>query len=132
MRDKLIIGAIVVVQLLVSLLCMWLAFLIPYGGSHPLLGAYAGWGLISALALVSGKVLPRIVALLWHAIFVGYILISSIGGSPLNQGDRIVRIVGFCDLFSVLYLTRAAITYFRNRTAKPQPPAKDSASRNGS
>ncbi|SRR5260221_8159295 len=131
--DKLFIIGIALEQLVLSVFGIWSAFMIPYGGGYqPLLGAYAAWGLISAFTLFSGKALSRTVALPWHAIFVGYVLVSSAKGLSDNPTDRAMQIVAFCDLFVVFYLTRTALAYFRNQTTKPQSPAEDPVSRDAS
>jgi hypothetical protein len=113
MNKRFVLSCIALNQLALSLLVGWLALLVPYGGGlHPLLAAYALWGLISACALFSARARPKIIALPWHLLFVGYVLVHSLGQQTVNQGDRIIQIWAMGDLLAVIY-TRTVIHYFR-------------------
>jgi len=119
--DRVVVCGIAVEQLVLSLLGLWLALAVPYGGGiDPGLAAYAAWGLVSALLLFSGKLFARIIALPWHLVFSAYFIYKSSAGHPRNQTDRIVEIWAYCDLLAIAYLIVTVVIQGRGRRTTAQ------------
>lgn len=114
--DKVIICGIAVEQLALSVLGIWLALMVPYGGGpHPVLTVYVLWGFVSALILFSGKLIGRLIAIPWHTIFTTYVIVKSLAGRAHNQTDLIIQLCGLCNLVIIVYLIRTAATQWRER-----------------
>lgn len=119
--DRFIICGIAVEQLALSVLGIWLAFMVPYGGGlHPILAAYVLWGFVSALLLFSAKLFARIIAIPWHVIFSAYVIFKSLVGRPHNQTDRIIQVWAFYNLLAIAYLIGTVfVQWRRQRTPGP-------------
>lgn len=110
MRDKLIISPIAISQFLLSLVLMGIAL---YG--LPLLFVFGLWGLVNACALFSSSISPRVAALIWHLMFVGYVLIASIGKPLDNASNKTLLLWAVVDLAAIFYLAKVTLHYVRNR-----------------
>jgi len=111
MRHKLIIYAVAISQFLQSL---GLAGIGALHGSGMLL-IFGLWGMANALALLSSNILARKIALLWHAISVGYVLIWCL--SPISdvQNNKTTLLVAAINSGAVFCLARV-LEYFGSRT----------------
>jgi hypothetical protein len=108
MRAKVIIYTIAVSQFLLSL--VWLGVAMA-GGLSPALLVYGLWGLVGSCLLPFFGVASRISALVWHLIFVGYILGN--GRPPNNQTDTIITVWAVADLAAIFYLASTILHHFR-------------------
>lgn len=116
--DRAILSLVIFLnQLLLSLLCLWILAISPGTDLSVFVGLYGLWGLISAFSLFFTGFAPRVVALVWHLIFVGYVLgRSNTGPVPVRADDPILLWARY-DLIVVSYLaiTAAVVRYRKSR-----------------
>jgi uncharacterized membrane protein YphA (DoxX/SURF4 family) len=110
MWNKVAIFVIAISQFVLSL--VWLGVAMA-GGLSPSLVVYGVWGLVSACVLPFSGVVTRAVALVWHLIFVGYVLANS--RPPNNETDKIITVWAVLDLAATFYLAKITLHSYRNR-----------------
>jgi hypothetical protein len=112
MSDRVIIIVIAANQFLLSLVLLVFAlYAIPFA---LVLGP---WGFVNAFALLSSNVFARKSALVWHIIFVGYVLVASISvHKPLDDPNyKALLVWAVVDLAAIFYLAKI-LGYLRKRT----------------
>jgi hypothetical protein len=100
-RDRAIILAIAISQFLLSLALIGIGL---YG--MVLLLIFGLWGLVNSFALLSSSVYARKSALVWHIVFVGWVLVGSISGLPGFYNARLIKPWAVVDIAAVFYLAK--------------------------
>jgi len=115
--DKAIIRAIATLQLLISLAGIPLfVFALNYGGASanpgllPLIFLYLFYGVITALFLYSTFTPARMLALLWHALLVGRVLVSWVPGDKPVDASAGLSIIFSISTFAFFYLAATSLT----------------------
>lgn len=119
MFDKLMILAIAISQFLLSVALTEIALY----GSPSFLLIFGLWGLINTVALFSSSVLPRISSLIWHLIFVGYVLVASISKPLDNPSNKTVLLWAVVDLAAIFYLAQVTRRYVRQQPSQKRNEA---------
>ena|ERR1041385_3656387 len=101
MLERVIVVAIAVSTFLLSLALIGIGL---YG--MVLLLVFGLWGLVNAVALLSSSVFVRKSALVWHMIFVGWVLAGSITGLPGFYNARLIKPWAVVDIATVFYLAK--------------------------
>jgi hypothetical protein len=101
-------------QVFLSIVCLWIGAIAPYkSGLFEFVGFFGVLGLVSAGSLFFTGFLPRVFALIWHLIFVSYV----VGASTPGRESQITQWARY-DLLAVFYLAVTAIVKYRTRNAK--------------
>lgn len=109
--DRAILLAILLEQMFISLSLLWMAAMLPYkGGTYPWVVLYCLWGICSGVSVFFSGFLPRLGALLWHAVFVTYVLTHSANGA---SEDWTVQWALY-DIIAGLYLAVTALLKLRS------------------
>jgi hypothetical protein len=114
MANRLAILLIAVNTFLLSLSLMGIGL---YG--MPLLIVFGFWGLVNAVALLFSSVFAQKSALVWHIIFIGWVLVGSASGRPGFYNARLIKPWALVDLAAVFYLAKI-LGYLRARTNSKQ------------
>jgi len=101
--DRIVVCIIAAVQLFISAYDL-LYFGIGHGPAGVM--AYFVWGLISALALFTGRVFTRLIAILWQALMLAYFLLKA-----KTPQDAFLPAAWIAP--PIVYLTMTAIFRFR-------------------
>jgi hypothetical protein len=116
--DRAVLLIIFLEQFFLSISLFWLAALMPdKGGRYSLVVLFGLWGLISAFGLGFIRLLPRILALLWHVTFIGAILVRHINEGNSTRASNASQWVLY-DSLAVLYLAVTAFLQYRNGEKK--------------
>lgn len=107
--------AIFLDQFLLSIYCLWIVAVSPNTGNLSfIIGIFGLWGLISACSLFFTRYLPRVVALLWHLIFVCYVLGRSDNLGLAHLANDPIGRWALYDCWVVVYLAVTAVIQYRN------------------
>ena len=117
--DRAIIFLIFLEQCFISVSLLWGASMAdPYASSSRSYAAwvfYALWGLISACGLFFTGLLPRVFALLWHVVFVGYAVMASANDIQAARASDARRWAVY-DGLALFYLAITAFIRYRDRS----------------
>jgi hypothetical protein len=101
MPERVIVVSIAVNTFLLSLALIGIGL---YG--MVLLLVFGLWGLVNSFALLSSSVYARKSALVWHIVFVGWVLVGSISGLPGFYNARLIKPWAVVDIAAVFYLAK--------------------------
>jgi len=110
--DKLIVFLIALGQLGICALLLFMEFGVAYGGGfRPILTPFLLAGFVGAWLLFSRLRVPRIMSIVWQAIFAGVILLGP--GNPENATDRSMSAIALLAVVVVAYLCMSTFVWQR-------------------
>jgi len=122
--DKLIVRVLATLQLLASVMYfLFFVFALNYGGAAanpgvlPAMFVYSFYGLVSAIFLYSTANFARILALIWHAIFLGVVIVGWFFATKPVQVSSGFTLVFIFSVFSFLYLAITSFAASRKNTS---------------